>query len=41
MKKKWEKTQVTNTRNVKGGINTDLMDIKLLIRGNYELYINV
>lgn len=39
--KKWEKTQITNTKNEKGGITTDSIDIKMLIKGNYEQhYIN-
>lgn len=38
--KKWEKTQITNTRNEKGGITTDSIDMKMLIKGNYEHYIN-
>lgn len=38
--KKWEKTQITNTKNEKGGITTDSIDIKMLIKGNYEHYIN-
>lgn len=36
--KTWEKTQVTNTRNVKGGVYTVLTDIKLLIGENYEQF---
>lgn len=37
--KKWEKTQITNTRNEKGGTTTDSIDIKLLIKSNMNNFI--